>query len=100
MLIRFRRNKKDCSRLVNSCTQQQSKLYFRKQDVSVNKRYRIPKGQSKTDNRENMATQGTQDEEKHRETGNIGYTRRRKKPHKDTIQYNMCWTPLYTNKHK
>ena len=64
MLIRFRRNKKNCSRLVNSCTRLQSKLYFRKQDVSVNKRYRIPKWQSKTDNRENMATQGTQDEEK------------------------------------
>jgi len=28
------------------------------------------------------------------ETGNIGYTRRRKKKH------NMCWTPLYANKHK
>jgi len=26
-----------------------------------------------------------------RETGNIGYTRRRK------TQYNMCWTPLWTN---
>ena len=29
------------------------------------------------DNPEKLATQGTQDEEKHRETGNIGYTRRR-----------------------
>jgi hypothetical protein len=26
-------------------------------------------------NTEKLATQGTQDEEKHRETGNIGYTR-------------------------
>ena len=29
-----------------------------------------------------------------RETGNIVYTRRRK------TQHNMCWTPLYANKHK
>ena len=29
-----------------------------------------------------------------RETGNIGYTRQRK------TQHNMCWTPLYANKHK
>ena len=35
-----------------------------------------------------LATQGTQEEE----TGNIGYTRRRK------TQHNMCQTPLYTNK--
>ena len=30
----------------------------------VNKRQRIPKGQSKKDNPEKLATQGTQDEEK------------------------------------
>ena len=30
------------------------------------------------DNPEKLVTYGTQDEEKHRETGNIGYTRRRK----------------------
>ena len=30
-----------------------------------NKRQRIPKGQSKKDNPEKLATQGTQDEEKH-----------------------------------
>ena len=40
-----------------------------------NKRQRIQKGQSKMDNPEKLATQGTQDDEKHRETGNIGYTR-------------------------
>jgi hypothetical protein len=28
------------------------------------------------------------------ETGNIGYTRRRK------TQHNMCWTPVCANKHK
>jgi len=28
-----------------------------------------------------------------RETGNIWYTRWRK------TQHNMCWTPLYANKH-
>ena len=31
---------------------------------TVNKRYKIPKGQSKKDNREKLATQNTQDEEK------------------------------------
>ena len=30
----------------------------------VNKRQRLPKGQSEKDNPENLATQGTQDEEK------------------------------------
>ena len=35
-------------------------------------------GQSKVENPEKLVTQGTQDEEKHRETDNIGYTRRRK----------------------
>ena len=33
-----------------------------------------------------------------RETGNIGYTVRKKTPKKP--QHNMCWTPLYVNKHK
>ena len=33
-----------------------------------------------------------------RETGNIGYTRRRHQ--KKYTQHNMCWTSLYTNKHK
>ena len=32
--------------------------------TDVNKRQRIPKGQSKMDNPENLATQGTQDEDK------------------------------------
>ena len=44
----------------------------------LTKRQRILKGQSKKDNPEKLATQGTQVEEKHRETGNIGYTSRRK----------------------
>ena len=53
------------------------------------------------DNPNKLATQGTQDEEKtlqkqSRETGNIGYTRRRKNTAK--TKHNMCWTPLYTNK--
>ena len=64
------------------------------------------------DNPEKSATQGTQDEEKHRETGNIGYTRRRKtqrnwqhrvhktKTNKTKQQHNTCWIPLCTNKHK
>jgi len=33
-----------------------------------------------------------------RETGNTGHTRRRN--HKTKTQYNVCWTPLYVNKHK
>ena len=32
--------------------------------------------------------------EQSRETGNIGYTRRRKTKQKHNT---MCWTPLYTN---
>ena len=46
-----------------------------------NKRQRIPKGQSKMDNPEKLATQGTQDEEK-----------------QNKRQHNMCWTPLYASK--
>ena len=38
------------------------------------------------DNPEKLVTYGTQDEEKHRETGNIWYTRRRKQS-KDTISF-------------
>ena len=44
------------------------------------KRQRIPKGAIKNG--------------QSRETGNIGYTRRRK------TQHNMRWTPLCVNKHK
>jgi len=33
-----------------------------------------------------------------RETGNIGYTRRGQT--KQKTQHNMCWTPIYANKHK
>ena len=40
-------------------------------------------GQSKMDNLEKLSTQGTQDEEKQNKN-----------------QHNMCWTPLYANKHK
>ena len=36
------------------------------------------------DNPEKMATQGTQDKDKK----------------KKKTQHNMCWTPLYANKHK
>ena len=46
-----------------------------------NKHLRIPKGQSKINNPEKLATYGTQDEEKNT-----------KKLH------NMCWTTLYGNK--
>jgi hypothetical protein len=34
----------------------------------------------------------------YRKAGNIGYTRRRK--NKINTQHNMCWTPLFTSKHK
>jgi hypothetical protein len=51
----------------------------------TNKRYRIPNGQSRMDNSEKLATLGTQDKDKQ----NI----------KNTIHYNMRWTPFYANKH-
>ena len=35
-----------------------------------------------------------------RETGNLGYTRRRKMKEKTKTQHNMCWTPLYDKKTK
>ena len=49
----------------------------------TNKRQRIPKGQSKKENTEKLATQSTQDEES-----------------KTKTQHNMCRTPLFINKHK
>jgi len=35
-----------------------------------------------------------------RETGNIGYTNHKTKTNKTKTQHNMCWIPLFTNKHK
>jgi hypothetical protein len=40
-------------------------------------------------------TKGTIKNGQSRETGNIGYTRRRQT--KQKTQHNMCWTPLYAN---
>ena len=51
----------------------------------VHKRQRIPKGQSQMDNPKKQTKQGTQDDKTNK---NITKT-----------QYNMCWTPLCTNKH-
>ena len=48
----------------------------------LNKRKRIPKGQSKMDNSEKLATQGAQDEEKQ---------------NKNTSQYVLDTTMLYSN---
>jgi len=48
------------------------------------KRDRIPKGQSKMDNPEKLAT----------------YREHKTKKNKTKTQHNMCWTPLCTNKHK
>jgi hypothetical protein len=48
-----------------------------------NKRYKIPKEQSKMDNSEKPSTQGT-------------HARREVKQK----QHNICSTPLYANKHK
>jgi hypothetical protein len=45
----------------------------------------MPKGQSKNSNPVKLATHGTQDEEKQ---------------NKARTQHNMCWTPIYANKHK
>ena len=53
---------------------------------SVNKRCRIPKGQS--------------EKGQSRKTGNIGYTRQRKTKQKhNTICVGLLQTPLNTNKH-
>ena len=49
----------------------------------MNKCQRIPKGQSKLDNPENLATQGTQD-----------------KQNKTKTQHILCWTPLFASKHE
>ena len=35
-----------------------------------------------------------------RETGNIAYTRHKTNTNKIKTQHNMCWPPLYANKHK
>ena len=51
----------------------------------VNKCYRIPKELSKMDNPEKLATQGTQNEGKTKQT---------------KTQHNMCWTPPHSNKNK
>ena len=50
----------------------------------TNKRQKKPKVQSKIDNSQKLATQGTQDEEKR----------------KKQTQNNVCWAPIYSNKHK
>ena len=79
--------------------------------VHVNKRQRIQKKQSKKDNQEKLATQGTEDEEKqrnwqhrvqktkkNRETGNIGYRRRRKLKQKhNTICVGQHYPQTNTN---
>ena len=52
--------------------------------LSINERQRIPKGQSKMDNPEKLATQGAQYEDKIKT--------------KDT--HNMCWASLCANKYK
>jgi hypothetical protein len=48
------------------------------------------------DNQEKMATKGTKDEEK--QNKNTTQYVLDATIHKQT-QHNMCWTPLYTNKH-
>ena len=62
------------------------KWYSIKSSTVVNQRNKFSrksKEQSKKDNPEKLATQGTHDEEK-----------------QNTTQHNMCWTPQYANKHK
>jgi hypothetical protein len=46
--------------------------------------FQKPKGQSRMDNPEKLATLGTQDEDKQN----------------NKTKHNMCWTPLYPNKDK
>jgi hypothetical protein len=43
-------------------------------------------------------TEGTIKNGQSRKTGNIEHTRR--KEAKQKTQHNMCWSPLYANKHK
>ena len=52
--------------------------------ILVNNCQRIPKGQSQMDNPEKLAT----------------YRVHKRKANKTQTQHNMCWTPLYANKHK
>jgi len=68
------------------------------------------KGQSRMDNPEKLATLGTQDtrgrQTKQKNTTqymletSTHKTQNEDKQNKNTTQHNMCWTPLYTNKHK
>jgi len=44
-------------------------------------------------------TEGAINNGQSRETGYIGYTRRRKTKQKHRTIY-MCWAPLFANKHK
>ena len=66
----------------------------------IDKRQRIPRGQSNMDNPEKLAKKrqripkGAIKHGQSKQTGNIGYTRRRQ------TQHNMCWTPLCASKHK
>ena len=62
----------------------------------LNKRQRKPKGQYKTENTEKLATQGT----KKAATTKNNKRNEKTKKNKSKTQHNMCWTPLYTNKHK
>ena len=85
------------------------------------KRQRIPKGQSKMENSEKLATQGTQYEEKNTtqhvldtiigkqtQTTCVGHHYRQTNTTQHVLdttigkqtQHNMCWTPLSANKHK
>ena len=52
--------------------------------ILVNNCQRIPKGQSQMDNPEKLAT----------------YRVHKTKRNKAKTQHNICWTPLYANKHK
>jgi len=45
-------------------------------------------------NKRSRNTEGVVENGQFRETGNIAYTR-----HKTKQKHNMCWTPLYVNKH-
>jgi hypothetical protein len=47
------------------------------------------------DNAEKLATLGTQDTRRRQKK-----KKKKKKKNQKTPQDNMCWTPLYANKHK
>ena len=78
-------------------------LYEEQLVGTFKQRFENTEGLSKMDNPEKLATWGTQDEENKTKTIQRNWQHRihnKTKTNKTKTQHNMCWTPLYTNKHK